>query len=76
MNSIKSDFGISFKFFHRNDQPDEIRQVIGGAYPAVVARYENKELHLFMSEGEISSCGKSPMVFQQAIYKKLALRLI
>lgn len=73
MNSIESDFGISFKFFHRNDQPNEIHKLIAGAYPAVVARYENKELCLFMGEGEISSCGKSPMAFQQAIYKKLAL---
>jgi len=71
-NSIESDWNISVKFYHRNDQPDEIRQVIAGAYPAVVARYENKEFRLFMSEGEISSCGKSPMAFQQAINKKLA----
>lgn len=72
-NTIESDLGISFKFYHRNDQPDEICTVIAGAYPAVVARYGNKELHLFMNEGDISSCGKSPTAFQQAIYKKLEL---
>jgi hypothetical protein len=68
-NTLKSDLGISFNFYQRNDQPDEIRKITAGDYPEVVTRYANAELHLFMSEGEISGRGKSPMAIQQAVYK-------
>lgn len=63
--------GISFKAYHRNDQPVDIRSAIAGAYPAVIARFESNELQLLMSEAEITSCGKSPKALLEAINLKL-----
>ncbi len=68
---LKNDLGIEFKAFHRDDQPSDVKQVIAGAYPAVVARSENNQLHIFMIEAEISACGQSPEKFMNAIREKL-----
>jgi hypothetical protein len=68
---LKAQFGISFNAYHRNDQPSEVRKLIAGAYPAVVARDQNDELHVFMDEHEITRCGKSPESFLDAIIQKL-----
>jgi hypothetical protein len=69
---LQNDLGIEFKAFHRNDQPEDVKKVIAGLYPAVVARDENNQLHLFMSESEISACGKSPENFLRAIENKIS----
>lgn len=71
-NKLESEFGIFFKAYHRNDQPADIRTVIAGIYPAVVARNENKELYLFMNDVEIAGCGKSPEAFLNVITEKLS----
>ncbi len=65
-------FGVEFRAFHRDDQPDAVRKVIKGAYPAVVAQDEAGEFALFMSSAEISSCGQSPSSFFTAIIGHLA----
>ena len=72
VNKLESELGILFRVYHRNDQPADIRKALAGTYPAVVARNESNELQLFMSEAEITGCGKSPEVFLDAIYKKLS----
>lgn len=71
-SKLKSESDISFKAYHRNDQPDDVRAVLDGAYPAVVARDQNNELRLFMNEAEIISCGKSPEDFIAAINAKIS----
>ena len=71
-NKLKTQSGILFMAYHRNDQPADVRAVIAGRYPAIVARKTNNELHLFMSDVEITSCGKSPEDFLVAITKKLS----
>ena len=65
-------FGVEFRAFHRDDQPDSVRNVIKGAYPAVVAQDEAGEFSLFMTSSEISSCGESPSSFLGAITDRLA----
>ncbi len=68
---LKKDSGIEFKAFHRDDQPADVKKVIAGTYPAVVARSEINQLHVFMNEAEISACGQSPEKFMKAIREKL-----
>ena len=63
--------GIEFKAYHRNDQPDGVRLVIDGAYPAVVARHEGDQHSLFMNASEISACGVSPGEFLAEIKRRL-----
>ena len=72
VNKLESELGILFKAYHRNNQPADIRKALAGTYPAVIARNETNELHIFMTESEITECGKSPEVFLDAIYKKLS----
>ena len=64
--------GVEFRAFHRDDQPDAVRNVIKGAYPAVVAQDEAGKFSLFMTSSEISSCGESPRYFLDAITDRLA----
>ena len=35
--SCRTGFQVPFDTFHRNDQPDNVRSVLGGLYPAIVA---------------------------------------
>ncbi len=69
---LQNEFGVEFKAFHRNDQPADVKKLINGAYPAVVARDDKNQLHLFMNESEISACGKSPENFLRAIETKIS----
>jgi hypothetical protein len=64
--------GVDFQAFHRNDQPDHIRQVINEQYPAVVAQDETGQLSIFMNDLEISQCEKSPEKFINKIIERLA----
>lgn len=65
-------YGVEFRAFHRDDQPDAVRKVIKGDYPAVVAQDEVGEFALFMSSAEISSCGVLPMSLLGAIKSRLS----
>jgi len=65
--------GVDFVTFHRNDQPDDVRQCINGWYPAVVARSESGEMTMFMNADEIAACGESPQQFVVEITRRLAL---
>lgn len=71
-NKLQNDLGVTFLAFHRDDQPADVKKMIAGAYPAVVARLTNNQLQLFMSDKEITACDKSPEAFIAAITKKLA----
>lgn len=68
---LQTDFGITFTAYHRNDQPDEVRAVIAGNYPAVVARDSEGNFEMFLSASEINQCSKSTEEFMQLIVKRL-----
>lgn len=69
---LAAKYGVEFRAFHRDDQPDAVRNVIKGDYPAVVAQDEVGKYSLFMTSAEISSCGESPTSFLGAITGRLA----
>ncbi|GDX28315.1 hypothetical protein LBMAG13_07390 [Actinomycetes bacterium] len=69
----RSGLAADFETFHRNDQPDDVRQCIDGRYPAVVARSEAGEVTMFMNADEIAACGASPQEFVAEITRRLAL---
>lgn len=69
----RDDLGVEFETFHRNDQPDDVRECINGRYPAVVARSEGGEVTMFMNSDEIAECGASPQQFVAEITRRLAL---
>lgn len=69
---LQTDHSIKFLAYHRNDQPAEVRQVIKGEYPAVVARNAQGEFSLFLSHREINECGSDPEKFFQEIIEKMA----
>lgn len=69
---LQTDHSISFLAYHRNDQPAEVRQVIKGEYPAVVARSTQSKFTLFLSRAEINECGSDPDKFFRQIIEKLA----
>ena len=68
---LEQEHGIVFKSFHRDDQPQEVKTVINGSYPAVVARDAQDNYSLFMSADEIDQCNKSPQRFLQEIIKRV-----
>lgn len=63
--------GVNFQAFHRNDQPDDVRKVINGQYPAVVAEDTEGNFSLFMNDQVITACGKDPQLFMAQIIKHL-----
>jgi hypothetical protein len=64
---LQNNHNVTFHAFHRNDQPDNVREVINGSYPAVVAQHSNGSLTLFLNADQISECGIDP----EAFYKKI-----
>lgn len=68
---LKTTHNIELLAFHRNDQPDQVRKVIAGNYPAVVAQDESGQFRLFMTDAEISQCESSPEQFMAEIIKRL-----
>lgn len=62
---------VLFSAFHRDDQPDEVRAVINGAYPAVVARNADGAMTLFLSADQIIECGSDPENFLAKIVENL-----
>jgi hypothetical protein len=70
-DKLMKDYGVDFQAFHRNDQPDNVREVIKNQYPAVVAQDEIGQLFVFMTDAEISQCDKSPERFVNHIIERL-----
>lgn len=68
---LQSDYDVSFQAFHRNDQPDQVREVINGAYPAVVARCADGAMTIFLEADQITKCGIDPEVFLKKIVENL-----
>lgn len=63
--------GVKFHAYHRNDQPAQVRKVIAGNYPAVVAQDESGQFSLFMTDAEISQCDNSPEQFMAEIIGRI-----
>lgn len=70
---LQQEHGITFKAFHRDDQPNEVKTVIDGNYPAVVARNSQGIYKLFMDSAQIDTCAKSPEIFLQKIIETIAV---
>ena len=68
---LKDNYGVDFWAYHRNDQPTEVRKVIAGNYPAVVAQDELGNFSLFMDDAQISRCDGSPELFMAEIINRL-----
>ena len=71
-SKLEHDLHIEFETFHRNDQPDDVRECIDGDYPAVVMRGDDGKVSMFMSAREIEACGVSPEQFVAEISRKFA----
>ncbi len=71
VDRLQRDHNVTFRAFHRNDQPDNVRQVINGAYPAVVAIGASGTASLFLSADQIAECGADPEAFYRKIVETL-----
>lgn len=71
VKELKENHGVDFHAFHRNDQPDQVRKVIAGSYPAVVAEDDLGNFSLFMNDAEISNCHSSPEQFMAQIIERM-----
>jgi len=63
--------GIEFLTFHRDDQPDDVREHLNGHYPAVVMRREDGRIEGFMNAEDIEACHASPDTFVAEIRRRL-----
>ncbi len=68
----RKELGIEFLTFHRDDQPDDVREHLNGQYPAVVMRREDGRIEGFMNADDIESCHASPDTFVAEIRRRLA----
>ncbi len=50
---------VAFDTYHRNDQPDDVRAVLAGTYPAVLADTDDGPI-LLLGPGELEACEMSP----------------
>ncbi|MEO6628920.1 MAG: hypothetical protein ABIP03_10185 [Aquihabitans sp.] len=63
---VKSQLPVPFETFHRNDQPDAVRVLLDGVYPAIVAETEAGWVRLLDPE-ELAACDKSPVHLVSAL---------
>ena len=52
-------FGVPFDTFHRDDQPDAVRDAVGGAAPVVVAETEDGAIVPLLDADALEACGGS-----------------
>jgi len=57
--TCKAALPVPFDTYHRNDQPEPVRALLGGVYPAVVAETADDWL-LVLGPDELEACGSSP----------------
>jgi len=67
----REELGIKFLTFHRDDQPNDVREFLEGRYPAVVLRDGHGVLSLLMNSEHIADCGHSPERFIAEIQRRL-----
>lgn len=71
VKELQAEHGVDFQAYHRNDQPDQVKKIVAGNYPAVVAEDESGTFSLFMSDAEISICRSSPEEFMAQIIERM-----
>lgn len=67
---------VPFETFHRNDQPDAVRALLAGTYPAVVAETD-EGWTVLLGPPDLEACSSSPEVLVAALESasdRLALR--
>jgi hypothetical protein len=57
---------VPFDTYHRNDQPDEIRSLVGTALPAVVVDTDHG-LYLLLGPEDLAACQASPDRLAEAL---------
>ncbi|QXC60574.1 hypothetical protein KSP35_19970 [Aquihabitans sp. G128] len=57
---------VPFETYHRNDQPDRVRVLVGGSYPAVAAETDAGWV-LLLGSAELEACGSSPEALVAAV---------
>jgi len=57
---------VPFDTYHRNDQPEAVRELLGPRTPAVVADTDNGLIRL-LGPDELAACGASPERLEEAI---------
>ena len=63
---------VPFDTYHRNDQPDDVRAVLAGVYPAVLADTDDGPVVL-LGPAELDACHASPDRLVEAIEAAVAL---
>ena len=62
---------VPFETFHRNDQPVEVRDLLAGSYPAVVAE-TGSGVELLLGPAALDACGASPEQLVEAVERAVA----
>lgn len=57
---------VPFEAFHRNDQPEPVRALLAGAYPAVAAETDTGWV-LLLGPDDLEACRSSPEKLVQAL---------
>ena len=56
--ACRAALAVPFDTYHRNDQPDRVRNVVAGRFPAVLAETEG-EVVLLLGPDDLAACGGS-----------------
>ena len=64
---------VPFETFHRNDQPDDVRALLAGTAPAVVAD-TGGGLVLLLGPADLEACGSSPEALVAALEREVEAR--
>jgi hypothetical protein len=62
----RDDLPIPFETYHRNDQPEAVRALLAGRYPAVAAETDDGFVLLLGPEG-LEACAASPDALVEAL---------
>lgn len=66
--SAKTSLPTEFVTFHRDDQPDSVREAGGGVAPVVVAE-TTSGVSLLLGPDEIEACGKDPQALVRRVFE-------
>jgi len=64
--SCRDGLPVPFTTYHRDDQPDAVRALLGPRLPAVVAETD-AGLHLLLGPAELAACGATPQRLVDAL---------
>lgn len=69
--ACRSELGVTFTTFHRNDQPDDIRACLGTHLPAIAARTD-EGVYVFVTADELEACGGEAEKLRKLLASRLA----